>query len=107
MSKAKEIKNQIITDSYFRKRIFKIMLSLVILLVVSYGYLIVSITFNTQARKSLTNNIRDLESKVGQLELSYLNISESVNKDMAFSMGFIEAKDVFVVTRTLNSFAIK
>jgi len=107
MKKVKAVSNEIADNNLLRIRIFKgILLSLITFSVV-YAYLIGSIVFNGLAKKSLENNVRELVNNVGQLELSYLTLSNSIDKDLAISLGYVDAHNSFIVTRTIDRVAIK
>ncbi len=99
MTTAKAMTNNIVNDSGTRRTIFKILISLLIVLSLSYVYLIGSITFNVLARKSLENTVHVVGSHVGELELTYLSISNSIDQGYALSHGFVDAHDPLFATR--------
>ena len=100
MSTAKAITTNIITNSHTKKTIFKVLLSMFIMLSLIYIYLIGSITFNVLARKTLETKARALGSHVSELELTYLNTANKVDKAYALSLGFVDIHDTIFATRT-------
>lgn len=102
------ISHNIINNYDFRKKIFKgLLISLVILFFV-YVYFIGSITFNILARKTLESKERSMESSISTLELSYLKASNSINKDYALSLGFVDIqKSIFATRENPNRVALR
>jgi glycerol-3-phosphate acyltransferase PlsY len=72
-----------------------------------YIYLIGSITFNVLARKSLEAQVRTLGSDVSELELSYLNSTNKIDKSYATSLGFVDVKDNIFASRNTSRVAIR
>jgi hypothetical protein len=107
MSQAKAITNKIVTDNYLRKTIFHYILTALILLSLAYLYLIVSIIFNVSARKTLENTAVEMSSKIGSLEVSYLTLSNSINQNLAASLGFVDTHNNIIVTRNVDRVAIR
>lgn len=107
MSKTKAIANDIAANTDTRRFIFRIIVSSLICLCLVYVYMIGSITFNVIARKSLETTARNLNSSISQLELTYLSSINSVNKDKAIELGFVETKSNIYATRSINHVAIR
>ncbi len=107
MSKAKSITKEIVGNSYAQRFLFHILVGSLITLSLVYVYMIGSITFNVIARKSLENTARILGSNISQLELTYLNNMNDINKSRATSLGFIDAKSNIFATRYTNHVAIR
>ena len=107
MHKAKEVTNKLAENNSLRRKIFKGISSVFILLSVVYVYLIGSITFNGVAKRSLENSSRELVNTVSQLELSYLSLSNSIDKSYASSIGYVDAHNTFVVTRAFDRVAVR
>lgn len=83
------------------------MISGSIILFAVYIYLIGSITFNVIARKSLENTISSLTNQVNQLELTYLNNINKIDKEYAQSKGFVDAHQSIFASRNINHVAIR
>lgn len=87
--------------------IFRILVASLVVLSVAYVYMIGSITFNVIARKSLANEVRQLGTNISQLELTYLNNMNEVNRAYALSRGFVDAKSNLFATRTITHVALR
>ncbi len=107
MTKAKEITLDIRENINTQKILFRILIGSSILLFAFYIYLIGSITFNVIARKSLENSMANLTNEVNQLEITYLNNLNKIDKEYAFSRGFVETKQNIFVSRSINHVAIR
>lgn len=107
MTKAKEITQDIRENINTQKILFRILISSSIMLFVFYIYIVGSITFNVIARKSLENSMTNLTNEVNQLEISYLNNLNKIDKEYAYSKGFVETKQNIFVSRSINHVAIR
>ncbi len=107
MSKTKAIANDIAVNTNTQRIIFKFLAISFIIFSISYIYMIGSITFNIVARKSLENTAKSLGSNISQLELTYLNSMNDINKSRALSLGFQDAKSSIFATRAINHVAIR
>ena len=58
---------------------------------------------NIIERRSLEAEARAYSSEVGNLELIYLSMSNDVDLDLSYSMGFKEAKVTFATRKSLGS----
>ena len=105
MSKAKTI--ELVNDKDIQKVLLRIFISILIILSVTYVYLIDSITFNVLARKTLESTSHELGSRVSELELTYLNNANKIDKSYAATLGFVDAKDSIFTTRTTTRVAIR
>ena len=59
--------------------------------------------FDIVQRKTLEKEALALTNEVGNLELSYLSISNSVDLALSSTMGFKETKATFTVRKSLGS----
>jgi len=107
MSKAKEITTNIVGNSYIQRVLFRVLVVSLIVLSVAYAYLIGSITFNVLARKTLEGTVRNLSSNISNLELTYLGSANKINKDLAFSKGFVDVNNNIFATRNTTRVAIR
>ena len=103
MSTARAITNQITNDDYLRKQIFRVLLSILIILSLGYMYIIGSITFNVLARRSLSNSEIQKGNVVGQLELKYVALSNSINESYGTAHGFVEPSGMLFASRDTTS----
>lgn len=100
MSKAKAITTNIRQNTNTQRIIFRVLVSGLIVLSIVYVYLIGSITFNVLARKSLQSTMHNLSTEVSNLELSYLQKANTIDKNYALSLGFVEMHNTIFATRT-------
>ena len=107
MSKTKAIANNITESSDTQKMIFRILISSIILIGICYVYIIGSITFDVLARKSLETTVKTSSNNISQLEITYLNKVNSINKEYAMSHGFVDIHDNIFATRSIARVAIR
>ena len=96
----RNIQNVNITNNNIEmsKVIFNAMLSTLALLAALYFLILGNMVFNIVQRKTLEKQELTLSSEVGNLELSYLSVSNSVDIALSSSMGF-KATQVNYATR--------
>ncbi|MCC6323688.1 hypothetical protein IT400_02755 [Candidatus Nomurabacteria bacterium] len=104
---AKEFTQNIANDGALRRRIFRILLGSILTLSFCYIYLIGTITFNVLARKSLENNINEINSRVGQLELQSITLANSVNIAYGKEMGYVESKGTLFANKESTAVALR
>jgi len=98
---------EMVNDGHAQRIIFRVLISTLIVLSVTYVYLIGSITFNVLARKSLEATSKDLTNKVGSLELTYLASTNKIDRTYATELGFVDAKNSIFATRANTEVAIR
>jgi hypothetical protein len=86
---ARVIKKQIEYIEYREKQIFWTAFSIIILLFVSYGFLVNRTILNAISKESMNKEISTINSQVNSLEFQYLNIKNSINMNLALSKGFV------------------
>jgi hypothetical protein len=96
----------IIDDGNLQKRILNIMFLTLGILVFFYIFFLGNMIFNIVERKSLETYARTLSNEVGDLELEYLAVSEKVDLDLAYSLGFKETKTKFANRRPLGIISV-
>ena len=79
------------------------MLSFLVLLAISYVFILGSMVFNIVGRKALEKEAVSLSNEVSDLELSYLSVSNSIDMNLSSSMGFKETKATFATRKSLGS----
>lgn len=107
MTKAKAITNDIAQNINTQRVLFRVLIVSSIILFTAYMYLIGSITFNVIARKSLESNLIELSSNVNQLDLTYFNNVNKIDKEYALSLGFVDTHQNIFVARNINSVAVR
>lgn len=103
MNKAKTMTMEIVENKDIQRVLLRVFISVLVILSVTYVYLIGSITFNVLARKTLETEVRNRGSRVSELELAYLNSTNKIDKSYATSLGFVEAKNNIFTTRAISS----
>ena len=71
-----------------------------------YVFLLGNTVFNIIERKSLEKYSLTLSGEVRNLELEYFSISQKVDLNLAYSLGFKEIKTKFATRKTLGSINI-
>lgn len=107
MTTANRITNEISQNVSTQLKLFRILTIGCVVLFATYIYLVGSITFNIVARKSLESNVMALTGEVNTLELTYLTNVNSIDKDYAFSKGFVDAHQSVFASRNINHVAIR
>lgn len=67
-----------------------------------YILLLGNMVSNIIERRSLETNTRALSNEVGNLELTYLSMSNNVDLALSYSLGFKETKAVFATRKSLG-----
>ena len=70
------------------------------LVCLSYLFFLGNTIFNVIGQKNYEGESLMVRSEIGQLELSYLNLSDSFNLSFAKSIGFSEPKSIYFTGRT-------
>ena len=68
----------------------------------SYVLILGNMVFNIVERRGLDKEALTLSNEVGNLELSFLSLSGSVNSTLSSSMGFKEARVNFATRQSLG-----
>jgi hypothetical protein len=85
------------------KIILNIMLSILAALALWYVLILGNMVFDIVQRKTLEKEALTLSNEVGDLELSYLSVSSSVDMALSSSMGFKETHANFATRKSLGS----
>jgi hypothetical protein len=94
----------IMTNNIEVKRIIlNTMLSILAALALWYVFILGSMVFDIVERKALEKEVATLSNEVGELELSYLSVSNSIDLSLSSSMGFKETKATFATRKSLGS----
>jgi outer membrane murein-binding lipoprotein Lpp len=99
----KAIKNQIDKFEYREKNIIRILLSVFVLLSISYGLLVNSTIMNSIKTEQLSSNISALGSSINSMEFDYLNAKNAITMDLAISKGFVAVTDQKFLALTPSS----
>ena len=75
------------------------LLAVILICLISYGYLIRGSIVNIVARQNMETQLSDLGSRVSDLETEYLKAEGNITPELATSMGFVAVADQkFVMT---------
>lgn len=88
---------------HMEKIILNILLSVLAGLALWYLLILGNMVLDIVQRKALEKEALALSSEIGDLELSYLSISKSVDLSLSASMGFKEIKPTFATRKSLGS----
>jgi len=102
------IKNVTITNNNIEveKVVLNAMVSVFCGLAILYFLILGNMVFNIVQRKTLEKKELALESEVGNLELSYLSVSNSVDIALSSSMGFQKTQVNYAIRKSLGSLKI-
>lgn len=92
----------IIDNNNLSNRIFHMMLASFGVLALCYVFILANMVFNIIARKSLEKEVLSISNEVGNLELSYLDLSNKVDLNFSHTLGFREIKPTYAVRKTLG-----
>ncbi len=95
-----QVKAEIINNGDLNRKIFILMAGALGLFVAVYLYFIATITFDVVARKTAENDLRGIRASVGQLELEYLSLNNTIDLAYAESLGFHEATNTYFAKRS-------
>jgi len=96
----------IVDNSNLKMSILNVMLWILGVLVLAYIFFLGNMIFNIVERNSLERYVRTLSNDVGNLELEYLSLSQKIDVNFAYSLGFKETKAKFVTRKILGSLNI-
>ncbi len=92
-----------VVHSDMRSRIVRGIFAYTIILASLYVLFLGSIVFDIVERKALDAEARKVANNVGQLELSYLSLSSSIDLQFSYDRGFREAKTEFATRKSLGA----
>ena len=96
----------IIDNGNLQKRILNTMLLMLGILTLLYIFFLGNMVFNIVERKALEKSALTLSNEVGNLELEYFSMSQKVDLNLAYSLGFKEIKAKFATRKALGSINI-
>jgi hypothetical protein len=97
---------RIVDSGNLQKRILTIMLSVLGGLALFYVLILCIMVFNIVERKTLETRELTLSNEVGNLELEDLALSQKIDLNFAYSLGFKQTKVEFATRKTLGSISI-
>ena len=84
------------------KNILKTMLIILATLAIFYVLILGNMVFSIVERRTLEKEMLSLSSEVGNLEVSYLSISNSIDMNLSSTMGFKETKATFATRKSIG-----
>jgi len=92
-----------IVNNNLEAKLLHLLLGSLGVLAVSYFLLLGTMVFNIVERRSIEGQIRTLVNEVGAMELTYLDLSNKIDLNLSYSLGFKEANTKFATRRPLGS----
>jgi len=93
------INNEIAKTGKIEKKIFYILIAILFILFMFYGYFVNQTIHNIVKRESMESEIKVINSNISELELKYLSIKNNLTLDYAYSIGFLEAKKINYISK--------
>lgn len=90
----------IVDNSNLHARILHCLFMSMGILSLVYIFLLGSMVWNIVERRSLEAEARTLSNEVGDLELSYLSMSNKVDLNLSTALGFKETKIIFATRKS-------
>lgn len=84
------------------KNILNIMIFILAALALFYVLILGNMVFNITERRNLEKEMVVLSNEIGELEVSYLAISNSIDMSLSSAMGFKETKAAFAIRKSLG-----
>lgn len=78
---------------------FWTLISLIVVAIVAYAYLVNAAIFHTAQRQQIEDTIVDTKSIVSQLELTLIEANRNVTRSYAHALGFVDTSDLVFVER--------
>jgi len=99
---ARRVGNPSIVGNDIERIVLRFVLWSFAVLGILYIVLLGNMVRNIVERRTLETNARTLESEVGNLELTYLSMSNNVDLPFSYSLGFKETKATFTTRKALG-----
>lgn len=84
----------------FHRRVFLILTAIVMVFLSLYVYFVSKSVINVVVREEIENDIIAVNSRLGDLELSYINLKNQITPEFAYSNGFFALSEKTYVERT-------
>ncbi len=94
-------------DVLLRTYILRALIGAFMFFALFYLFLLGSSVLNVVERKSLESEAHVLANEIGTLELEYLQISSSVDRDLSMQMGFEEISQNFATRKSATMMSKK
>ena len=94
--------NAIVINNNAERVALKAILGSFFMVAIWYILILGNIVFNIMERKTAEAEARALSAEVGDLELAYLAMSQDVDLDFSYSLGFKEVKAQFATRKAID-----
>ena len=96
----------IVNNNNIEQRILRIIFVFGGSLVLVYLLILSNMIFNIIERKAFEADARTIGNEVGNLELRYLSMSNKIDLNFSYSLGFKEANTKFATRKSLGSIKV-
>lgn len=95
------MKTRSMTATYYAYHVytFWVLVSLIVVTIAVYAYLVNATIFHTAQRQQIEDSIVESKSVVSQLELALIDANRNVTRAYAHELGFVDAVDLVFVER--------
>ena len=94
-----KLNNVIVAENNLNKSVFVTLMIILATLSLLYFYLFGRTIYNVIDRENLELDIRNLSSEVDILGIKYIELSKTIDYNMALSLGFKESEDTHFASR--------
>lgn len=94
-----KLNNAIAGDNNLDRSVFHVLFAVFVIVFVLYFYFFSHTILNVIDRKNLESSVRDLSSKVDSLGIKYIELSKTIDYNLALSLGFKESVDTHFASR--------
>lgn len=98
MTIARTFRDTSITNQTFEKKAFIMLSAIIVLLVVSYAYGIISTISFVLERRSIETETKNIYATLSSKEAQYLSQMDSLTIEKATEMGFVQTKNIGYAT---------
>lgn len=100
----KKIRNKILNIEHKERKAFWCLVSLAVAFSGFYIYFVNGAIINVVERQKIEREIVSINSRIGDMESSYISLNNKISLEYAFSAGFVKvAKEKYVYRKTLGA----
>jgi hypothetical protein len=89
--------------TYAQKTIVHTLIAVAVLLVIGYLYTVNSAAFNAAAHERMSDRIAEMQSRIGELELSFIEKNATIDRNLASNFGLVQADESAKIFVARNS----
>lgn len=99
-----KIKNRILSIEYSERKAFWYLVLFAVVFSGFYIYFVNGAIINVVERQKIEKEIASINSRIGDLESSYISLNGKINLEYAFSSGFVKvSKEKYVHRKALSA----